>query len=75
MDTTITNRKTSSRKEWLAARTALLEREKEHTRMGDELAQQRRELPWLAVEKHYTLQTALWGGSQKPVCSKHILLF
>ncbi|MBV8940864.1 MAG: DUF899 domain-containing protein [Solirubrobacterales bacterium] len=58
MDTTITNRKTSSRKEWLAARTALLEREKEHTRMGDELAQQRRELPWLAVEKRYTLQTA-----------------
>ena len=44
--------------ECLAARAALLEREKEHTRMGDELARQRRELPWVAVEKQYTLQTA-----------------
>jgi predicted dithiol-disulfide oxidoreductase (DUF899 family) len=50
--------KTGTRDEWLAARAALLEREKEHTRMGDELAQQRRELPWVPVEKHYTLQTA-----------------
>ena len=41
-----------------AARAALLEREKEHTRMGDELARQRRELPWVPVEKQYTLQTA-----------------
>jgi len=43
---------------WLAARAALLEREKEHTRMGDEMAQQRRELPWVPVERQYTLQTA-----------------
>ena len=46
------------REKWLAARAALLEREKAHTRMGDELAQQRRELPWVRVEKQYTLQTA-----------------
>jgi len=57
METTMTTHKTASREEWMAARSALLEREKEHTRMGDELAQQRRELPWVAVEKHYTLQT------------------
>ena len=48
----------ASREEWLAARAALLEREKEHTRMGDELAQERRELPWVPLEKQYTLQTA-----------------
>jgi predicted dithiol-disulfide oxidoreductase (DUF899 family) len=48
----------ATREEWLAARVALLEREKEHTRMGDELARQRRELPWVPVEKEYTLQTA-----------------
>jgi predicted dithiol-disulfide oxidoreductase (DUF899 family) len=50
--------KTGTRDEWLAARAALLEREKEHTRTGDELAQQRRALPWVPVEKQYTLHTA-----------------
>jgi predicted dithiol-disulfide oxidoreductase (DUF899 family) len=54
----MTTHKTASREEWLAARAALLEREKQHTRMGDELARQRRELPWVPVEKQYTLQTA-----------------
>ena len=47
-----------TREEWQAASAALLEREKEHTRMGDELARQRRSLPWVPVEKEYTLQTA-----------------
>ena len=47
----------ATRDEWLAARAALLEREKEHTRVGDELARERRALPWLPVEKEYTLQT------------------
>jgi predicted dithiol-disulfide oxidoreductase (DUF899 family) len=46
-----------SRAAWLAARNALLEREKEHTRLGDELARQRRELPWLLVEKDYLFDT------------------
>jgi predicted dithiol-disulfide oxidoreductase (DUF899 family) len=36
----------------------LLKREKELTRLGDELAAQRRELPWVAIEKQYRLQTA-----------------
>jgi predicted dithiol-disulfide oxidoreductase (DUF899 family) len=48
----------ATKDEWLAARAALLEREKEHTRFGDEIARQRRELPWLPVEKRYPLQTA-----------------
>ena len=47
-----------TREEWDAARAELLQREKELTRMGDELARRRRELPWLAVEKGYVLQTA-----------------
>ena len=58
MDTTMTTHKIASREEWFAARAALLEREKEHTRMGDELAYQRRELPWVPVEEQYRLQTA-----------------
>ena len=47
-----------TREEWDAARGELLEREKELTRLGDELAAQRRELPWMPLEKQYTLQTA-----------------
>jgi predicted dithiol-disulfide oxidoreductase (DUF899 family) len=53
----MTSHRIGMREEWLAASAALLDREKELTRMGDELARQRRELPWLPVEKQYTLQT------------------
>jgi predicted dithiol-disulfide oxidoreductase (DUF899 family) len=48
---------TGTREEWAAAREQLLVREKEHTRLGDEIAQQRRELPWVRVEKDYRLDT------------------
>jgi len=43
--------------EWLAAREELLKREKEHTRLGDEIAQLRRDLPWVRVEKDYLFET------------------
>src|SRR5262245_12048074 len=46
-------RKVVSREEWLRARTALLEREKEHTHQLDELRRLRLELPWVRVEKPY----------------------
>ena len=49
----VTDRRTGTRDEWLVARERLLVREKEHTRLGDELAQLRRELPWVPVEKEY----------------------
>ena len=42
-----------SRAEWLAARTALLAKEKEFTRLRDQLSRQRRELPWVKVDKTY----------------------
>jgi predicted dithiol-disulfide oxidoreductase (DUF899 family) len=58
METTMTGHKIATREEWQAARAVLLEREKEHTRIGDELARNRRSLPWVRVEKEYTLQTA-----------------
>jgi predicted dithiol-disulfide oxidoreductase (DUF899 family) len=38
---------TSTREEWLAARLELLEREKELTRLRDELARERLALPWV----------------------------
>ena len=53
----MTDHKTGTRDEWAAAREELLAREKEHTRLGDELARQRRELPWVAVEKEYRFDT------------------
>src|SRR3984893_2692257 len=43
----------ATRNEWLAARQVLLAQEKEHTRVSDELNRQRRELPWIRVEKEY----------------------
>jgi len=51
----MTDHKVVGREEWEAAREELLQREKEHTRMADELARQRRELPWIAIEKEYRL--------------------
>jgi predicted dithiol-disulfide oxidoreductase (DUF899 family) len=46
-----------TREQWAAAREGLLAREKEHTRLGDELARERRELPWVRVEKEYRFET------------------
>ena len=42
-----------SHEEWLSARTAFLAKEKEFTRLRDELSRQRRELPWEKVDKQY----------------------
>lgn len=42
-----------SHSEWIAARKALLDREKEFTRLRDELSRQRRALPWERVDKDY----------------------
>jgi predicted dithiol-disulfide oxidoreductase (DUF899 family)/uncharacterized damage-inducible protein DinB len=39
--------------EWLTARKELLAKEKEFTRLRDELSRQRRELPWQKVDKNY----------------------
>ena len=42
-----------SPEQWQAARMELLTKEKEFTRLRDELSRQRRELPWEAVDKEY----------------------
>ena len=55
--TTTTAHRIGTRDEWLAAREALLAREKEHTRQGDELARERRALPWVRVEQDYRFDT------------------
>jgi predicted dithiol-disulfide oxidoreductase (DUF899 family) len=45
-----------SREEWLAARKALLAKEKELTRLGDRISAERRALPWVEVEKDYVFE-------------------
>ena len=42
-----------SQEEWLAARKQLLRKEKEFTRFRDQLSAERRELPWVRVDKEY----------------------
>jgi predicted dithiol-disulfide oxidoreductase (DUF899 family) len=53
----MTEHKVGTREEWQAARNALLERENEHAERGEELARERLDLPWVAVEKEYTFAT------------------
>jgi predicted dithiol-disulfide oxidoreductase (DUF899 family) len=43
----------ATREDWLAARLALLDAEKEVTRRNDEVARQRQALPWVRVDKDY----------------------
>ena len=53
----LTTHAIGTREEWQAARERLLVREKKHTRLGDALARERRELPWVPVEKDYRFDT------------------
>jgi predicted dithiol-disulfide oxidoreductase (DUF899 family) len=54
---------TGTREEWLAARLALLEAEKELTRRSDELARRRQELPWVRIDKAYRFETDAGSAS------------
>src|SRR5262245_25305195 len=57
MTTQATTHTIGTREQWLSARLALLDAEKEHTRRGDELARRRQELPWVRIEKTYRFET------------------
>ena len=46
----------ATREDWLAARKALLEEEKEFTRARDALSVKRRALPWVKIDKPYALR-------------------
>lgn len=45
-----------SREEWVAARKAYLAKEKEFTKARDALSAQRRDLPWVRVDKDYVFE-------------------
>ena len=46
-----------SREEWLEARKALLAREKEWTRLRDQLSAERRALPWVRIDREYMFRS------------------
>lgn len=50
------------RSSWLSQRRELLEKEKTFSRLKDELAEARRALPWVLIDKQYTFDTPT--GSQ-----------
>ena len=56
-EATTTDHPVVSRDRWVAARKTLLAREKELTRLHDQIARERRALPWVRVEKTYVFDT------------------
>lgn len=52
----MSNSKVVSREDWLQSRKALLAKEKAFSRLRDELALQRRGLPWVRIEKNYVFE-------------------
>ena len=58
----MTEHSIGTQEQWQAERDALLKAEKELTRRGDELAEKRRSLPWVPVEKDYAFETD--GGTK-----------
>ena len=48
--------KVVSQQEWIEARRQHLAKEKELTRLRDELSEQRRNLPWVRVDKEYVFE-------------------
>lgn len=48
------NHRVVTREQWVLERTALLAKEKEFTRLGDDLSRQRRDLPWVRVDEPYS---------------------
>jgi predicted dithiol-disulfide oxidoreductase (DUF899 family) len=53
----MTDHNIGTQEEWLTARLELLAAEKNHTRLGDELARRRQELPWVRIDKQYRFDT------------------
>ena len=58
----MTTHRVVSHEEWIEARRHHLAREKELTRLRDQLRQERRELPWEKVDKHYVFDGANGKG-------------
>ena len=67
--TTLTAHPVVDHDTWLAARTELLEREKQFTRERDALSAARRDLPWERIEKPYRFFDGRRRARRCPACS------
>src|SRR5580700_9813896 len=73
MSQTMEQPKVVSQAEWIAARKELLAKEKNLTRQRDALAEERRKLPWVKVDRQYMFEAAsgkkslaeLFGGKSQ----------
>ena len=57
--------KVVSQAEWLTARKEFLIKEKEFTRLRDQLSAERRELPWVKSRKELYVRRAKWQGNAR----------
>jgi predicted dithiol-disulfide oxidoreductase (DUF899 family) len=63
-----------SHEDWIAARRSFLAKEKEFTRLRDELSRERRELPWELVKKAYVFETDQGRETLAGLFGKHTQL-
>jgi predicted dithiol-disulfide oxidoreductase (DUF899 family) len=68
---TMIQHKIADRQEWLAARQRLLLKEKQFTRLRDELAAERRALPWVKIDKPYVFETARGTATLAELFGRH----
>ena len=59
MNTQTATHEVVTSQDWVLARKELLAKEKELTRLRDDLSRQRRELPWEKIEKNYVFDGPL----------------
>src|SRR3954469_11314904 len=71
----MTKPKIVSQDEWIKARKSLLAKEKNLTRLHDELARERQNLPWTRVEKNYTFDAPDGKVSLADLFGPHSQLF
>jgi predicted dithiol-disulfide oxidoreductase (DUF899 family) len=75
VQTSLEQHRVVSSNEWLKARIELVAKEKEFSRLQDELAAQKRALPWIRVEKDYVFTTPEGDVSLKDLFGSHSQLF
>jgi predicted dithiol-disulfide oxidoreductase (DUF899 family) len=71
LESVMTQHQILGHEEWTAARKRFLAKEKELTHLRDQLARERRELPWERVEKQYVFETENGRETLAELFSKH----
>jgi hypothetical protein len=66
-ETSMTDHQVVTPDEWVEARKHLLAKEKEFTRLRDQLSQARRDLPWVRVTKQYVFSSSSTISCSVPI--------